>query len=63
MVKLFFTGIAKRIADMAIQIHGCMGSMKELRVEIYFQDARRYRIFERTSEIQRKVVAEELLKG
>jgi acyl-CoA dehydrogenase len=61
-VKLFCSEIANRIADKAIIIHGCMGYMKELSVEMYFRDVRLYRIFEGTSEIQRKVIAKELLK-
>ena len=62
MVKLFCTEMASRIADKAIQIHGGMGYMKELPVEMFYRDVRLYRIFEGTSEIQRLVIARDLLK-
>jgi len=62
MAKLFCTEMASRIADKAIQIHGGMGYMKELPVEMFYRDVRLYRIFEGTSEIQRLVIARDLLK-
>ena len=63
MVKLFCTEMASRIADKAIQIHGGMGYMKELPVEMFYRDVRLYRIFEGTSEIQRVIIARDLLKS
>lgn len=63
MVKLFCTEMASRIADKAIQIFGGMGYMKELPVEMFYRDVRLYRIFEGTSEIQKIVIARDLLKG
>ena len=62
MVKLFCTEMASRIADKAMQIFGGMGYMKELPVEMFYRDVRLYRIFEGTSEIQRVVIARDLLK-
>lgn len=62
MVKLFCTEMACRVADKAVQIHGGMGYMKELPVEMYYRDLRLYRIYEGTSEIQRIVIARDLLK-
>lgn len=62
MVKLFCTEMANKIADMAVQIHGGMGYMKDFPVERYFRDLRLTRIYEGTSEIQRIVIARELLK-
>ena len=62
MVKLFCTEMGSRIADKAIQIFGGMGYMKELPVEMFYRDVRLYRIFEGTSEIQRVVIARNLLK-
>ena len=62
MVKLFCTETAGRVADRAIQIHGGMGYMKELPVEMFYRDVRLYRIYEGTSEIQRIVISRELLK-
>lgn len=62
MVKLFCTEMAGRVADRAIQIHGGMGYMKELPVEMFYRDVRLYRIYEGTSEIQRIVISRELLR-
>jgi acyl-CoA dehydrogenase len=63
MVKLFCTEMAGRVADMAIQIHGGMGYMKEMPVERFYRDLRLTRIYEGTSEIQKLVISRELLKG
>jgi acyl-CoA dehydrogenase len=62
MVKLFCTEMAAKVADMAIQVHGGMGYMKELPVERFYRDLRLTRIYEGTSEIQKLVIARELLK-
>jgi len=62
MVKLFCSEMACRVADTALQIHGGMGYMKDLPVERFYRDLRLTRIFEGTSEIQRLVIARELLK-
>ncbi len=62
MVKLFCTEMANRVADMAVQIHGGMGYMKDFPVERFYRDLRLTRIYEGTSEIQRNVIARELLK-
>jgi acyl-CoA dehydrogenase len=48
---------------MAVQIHGGMGYMKDFPVERYYRDLRLTRIYEGTSEIQRMVIARQLLKG
>ena len=62
MVKLFSSEVANRVADMAVQIHGGMGYMKDSPVERFYRDLRLTRIYEGTSEIQRLVIARELLK-
>jgi acyl-CoA dehydrogenase len=61
MAKLFATEMLGRVADAAVQIHGGMGYMKELWIERAYRDARIYRIYEGTSEIQRLVIASGLL--
>jgi alkylation response protein AidB-like acyl-CoA dehydrogenase len=61
MAKLFATELLGRIADAAVQIHGGMGYMKELWIERAYRDARIYRVYEGTSEIQRLVIAAGLL--
>ena len=62
MVKLYATEMACRVADRVLQIHGGMGYMVETKVERYYRDLRLYRIVEGTNEIQRLVIARNLLK-
>jgi alkylation response protein AidB-like acyl-CoA dehydrogenase len=62
IVKLFCTEAASQVIDEAIQIHGGMGFSRELPLERMYRDARVTRIFEGTNEIQRHVIASELLK-
>jgi len=61
MAKLFASELLGRVADAAVQIHGGMGYMRELWIERAYRDARIYRIYEGTSEIQRMVIAQGLL--
>ena len=63
MAKLFASETASWVTDLAIQIHGGYGYMKEYPVERYYRDARITRIYEGTSEIQRLVIASRILKG
>jgi alkylation response protein AidB-like acyl-CoA dehydrogenase len=60
--KLFASELAVRAATKAIQIHGGYGYIKDFPVERYFRDAKICEIGEGTSEIQRTVIAKELLK-
>jgi len=62
MCKVYCTEMVNRVADSALQIHGGMGYMKESSIERIYRDMRLYRIFEGTSEVQRMVIARELLK-
>ncbi len=61
MTKLFATELLGRVADAVVQIHGGMGYMRELWIERAYRDARIYRIYEGTSEVQRMVIAGALL--
>ena len=63
MVKLYASEMAGRVVDRVLQIHGGMGYMKESPVERAYRDARILRIYEGTSEVQRMIIAEELLKA
>ena len=63
IVKLYCTDCVSQIVDEAIQIHGGMGYSRELPLERMYRDARVFRIYEGTNEIQRYVIASELLRG
>ncbi len=60
--KLFATEAAARIIDEAVQIHGGTGLVRGHIVERLYRDIRALRIYEGTSEIQKLVIARELLK-
>ena len=63
MAKLYASEAATRIAHKALQIHGGYGYSKEYPLERHYRDARITEIYEGTSEIQRIVVANGLLRG
>lgn len=63
MAKLYASKIAVECALEAIQIHGGYGYVREYSVERYLRDAKITEIYEGTSEIQRIVIARELLKN
>ena len=63
MVKLFCTEAIGRIADRAVQIHGGMGYMEEGSIESVYREVRGMRIYEGTSEIQRLIIARDVLKN
>lgn len=60
--KLFASETAMYCTNKAIQIHGGYGYVKDFNVERYYRDAKITEIYEGTSEIQRTVIARELLK-
>lgn len=62
MAKLFASEAANRIVGHAVQIHGGYGFVKEYPVERYYRDARVTTIYEGTSEVQRIVIAREVLR-
>ena len=62
MAKLYASEASNRVCDKAVQIHGGMGYSKELDAERHFRDARITEIYEGTSEIQRLVISNALLK-
>ena len=59
--KLFASEMANRVAYKAVQIHGSMGYSRESDVERMYRDARVLSIYEGTSEIQRLIIARDLL--
>src|SRR3982751_6551067 len=60
--KLYATEAAGRIIDSAVQIHGGVGLVRGSRVERLYRDVRALRIYEGTSEIQKLIIAGQLLK-
>ena len=63
MAKLFATEHAWKICDLALQVHGGYGYVRDFPVERALRDVRVTRIYEGTSEIQRIVIARNLLRG
>ncbi len=59
--KLYAAEMANRVAYKAVQIHGSMGYSRESDVERMYRDARVLTIYEGTSEIQRMIIARDLL--
>lgn len=62
MVKLYCSEGLDKVADSAVQIHGGMGYSRELPIERYYRDSRINRIFEGTNEIQKGIIARDVLK-
>lgn len=63
MAKLFASEVSVRVAEEAIQIHGGYGYIKDYPVEKYWRDSKLLTIGEGTSEVQRLVIARQLLKS
>jgi alkylation response protein AidB-like acyl-CoA dehydrogenase len=63
MAKLFASETAMKVTTDAIQVHGGYGFIKEYEVERYFRDAKITQLYEGTSQIQKLVIARELLGG
>ena len=63
MAKWYACEIAVKVADEAIQLHGGYGILKEYDVEHYWRDAKVFEIFEGTKEVEKILIAKQLLKG
>jgi acyl-CoA dehydrogenase len=61
--KLFCTEMVGQVADLAVQIHGGSGYMREVPVERIYRDVRLLRLYEGTSEIQRLIIGSNLVKS
>ena len=61
--KLYASEMANRVCYRAVQIHGSVGYSRETDVERYYRDARVLTIYEGTSEMQRIVIARDLLRA
>jgi len=63
MAKLYGSNMGNRVVDRVLQIHGGMGYTKELPIERWYREARLWRIYDGTDEIQRMIISRNLLKG
>jgi alkylation response protein AidB-like acyl-CoA dehydrogenase len=63
MAKLYASEVSVRVANEAVQIHGGYGYVKEYPVEKFYRDSKISTIGEGTSEIQRLVIARQLLRS
>ena len=61
--KLFATEMCGRVADRCVQIHGGAGYMSEYSIERFYRDVRLFRIYEGTSEIQKLIIAKNMIRG
>lgn len=59
--KYFCSEMVGRVADRAVQVHGGAGYMRGVAVERFFRDARLFRIYEGTSQIQQVIIARDAL--
>jgi acyl-CoA dehydrogenase len=62
MCKLYCSEMVGRVADRVVQIFGGQGVIRGFPVERFYRDVRHYRIGEGSSEVQRMLIARELLK-
>ena len=63
MAKMFATEAAQRVIDRAVQLHGGAGVTKGVKVEELYREIRALRIYEGATEVQKIVIARELLKN
>lgn len=62
VAKLFCTEMAANVADLAVQVHGGSGYMRDYPVERIYRDVRLLRLYEGTSEIQRLIIGSNLMR-
>ncbi|MDA3644206.1 acyl-CoA dehydrogenase family protein [Saccharopolyspora indica] len=63
VAKLYCTEMLAKVADLAVQVHGGSGYMREVPVERIYRDARLLRLYEGTSEIQRLIIGGGLVRA
>jgi acyl-CoA dehydrogenase len=63
MAKLHATESAQQVIDAAVQLHGGAGVTRGVKVEELYRDIRALRIYEGASEVQRQIIARDLLRG
>jgi acyl-CoA dehydrogenase len=62
MAKLYASEMAGRVADRAVQVFGGRGYMREYAAERFYRELRVERIWEGTSEVQRSIIAAQMIK-
>jgi butyryl-CoA dehydrogenase len=62
MAKLFASDVAMKVTTDAVQVFGGYGYMRDYPVEKYMRDAKITQIYEGTNQIQRSVIASEIIK-
>lgn len=63
VAKLFCTEMVAKVADLAVQVHGGSGYMRDFFVEQIYRDVRLLRLYEGTSEIQRLIIGSNLVRS
>ncbi|KKK37821.1 acyl-CoA dehydrogenase [Mesobacillus campisalis] len=63
IAKLYGANMGNRVIDRALQIHGGMGYTRELPLERWYREARLWRIYDGTDEIQKLIISRNLIKG
>ena len=63
MAKMFASDVAMKVTTDCVQIYGGYGYMRDYPVEKYMRDAKITQIYEGTNQIQRGVIASNLIKG
>ena len=61
--KLFATEMVNRVADRAVQILGGAGHLAEYGIERFYRDARLFRLFEGTTQIQQLIIAKNMIRA
>ncbi|MCZ2836874.1 acyl-CoA dehydrogenase family protein [Modestobacter sp. VKM Ac-2985] len=61
--KLFCSEMVGRATDRAVQVHGGLGYLRSTPVERFYRDARLYRLYEGTSEVQKVIIGNALLRA
>lgn len=63
IAKMYATEAAQRVVDRAVQLHGGLGVTRGVKVEELYRDVRALRIYEGATEVQKIIIARDILKG
>jgi acyl-CoA dehydrogenase len=59
---MFASEMVGRVADRAVQIHGGAGYMRDYGIERFYRDARLFRIYEGTTQVQQLIIARNMIR-